>query len=315
VGCAVDPAIVRGSTHVPTPDAPLTPTSRFYVNSNFGLPDVPRTRAWRLHLGGLVDRERALSLDELRSLPALTREITLECIGNDPGGNLISSAAFSGPSLRSVLERAGVSSRARGIYVEGLDGYPSFVPVAAAEDDRALVVLDMNGAPLTPDHGAPARVLFPDRFGMFSIKWLDRITLTREWHQFGALRGVATFVDGKKRVRSRIDEPNDGRTVVVGEETIVSGLAVTAGTGIERVEARVQPDGDWSAAEILFNTLTDERSPYLWSLWRFAFTPRAAGRVVLSVRAFDAEGGAQDDDPDFPYDASAIHSVRLLVRE
>ena len=305
-------ARVVNSRYRPTPEAPLTPTDDFSINYNFGLPDLPEPSRWRLHLRGLVEQETTLTFDDLMALPQVTREVTLECIGNDPGGGLISSAAFTGVPLREAMARAGIDGRGRGIQFLGLDGYPSYLPVAVVEDDTAMIVHSMNGEPLTAVHGAPARVLFPGRYGMFSIKWLDSITVARNYADYGALSGLGGFVDGEKRVKSRVDAPNDGRTVDLGEPIEVTGLAVTPGDGIARVEVAV--DGEWQPAEMTFNRIGDDRSDYLWSLWRFSWTPTEPGRHVLSVRAFDAHERTQSFDADFPYDASAIHSVRVLVR-
>jgi DMSO/TMAO reductase YedYZ molybdopterin-dependent catalytic subunit len=314
-GCGLSGADVRGSHYIPTPDAPLTPNHQFYVNSNFGTPGAAGdTQRWRLHLRGLVDRERTLSYDDLLALPQIRRGMTLECVGNEPGGDLISSAEFTGPSLRDVLATAGVDDHARGLYFVGLDGYPSFLPVDVAASDRALVVHTMNGDPLPLEHGAPVRVLFPDRYGMYSVKWLDSITATRTWHTYGALRGLSDTVDGIKRVRSRVDAPRAGRTVIIGEPVTVTGLAVSAGTGITRIEVKNPESDRYEPAEITFNTLTDEHSPLLWSLFRYTYTPSIAGAQLLSVRAFDGDGDGQVEDRRFPYDASAIHTVRIVVR-
>src|SRR5687767_6413718 len=94
VGCRLGTAVVVGSRYRPTPDRPLTPTDLFYINANFGIPDAPRDL--RLHVQGLVDRELVLSRADLDDFPTVTREITLECIGNTSDGDLISSAAFTG---------------------------------------------------------------------------------------------------------------------------------------------------------------------------------------------------------------------------
>lgn len=311
-GCGLSGgAFARGSRYAPTPDAPLTPTELFYVNYNYGLPEAPAPRAWRLHLGGLVDRPVALSLDDLLGFEQVTREVTLECIGNVPGGTLLSAASFTGPRLRDVVGAAGASPHAHGLRVLGLDGFPAHLPRAVL-DEEALVALTMNGAPLDALHGAPARLLLPGRYGMFSIKWLDSITLARTWYTWGVARGVAGFVDGATRVRSRVDPAWDGRTVRLHEPVEVTGLAVTPGVGVARVEVEVE--GRWEAAELTFNTLDDARGPWLWSLWRLPWTPRREGPQVLRVRAFDARGATQDEGRRFPYDASGVHSVRVVVR-
>ena len=302
------------SPFIPTPEQPLTPNDQFYITDNFGVPDPIPAGQWRLHMRGLVDRPIDLSYDDLLSLEQVTREHTLECIGNTPGGALISSAAFTGVPLQRVMAEAGLSRRARGLQFLGLDGYPVYLPVAIAESDTALIVHAMNGEPLSVDHGLPVRLLLPDRFGMFSVKWLDSITAARTYHSWGAFRSLAPQVDGIKRVRSRIDGPIDRSTAQVGVPIAVTGLAVSPGTGITRVQVQVN-DAPWQEAALTFNRVGDGRSPYLWSLYRYEWTPAAPGQHVLRVRAFDGGGATQSAQAKFPYDSTAIHAVRVVVRE
>ncbi len=302
------------SPFIPTPEQPLTPTDQFYITDNFGVPEPGPVEQWRLRMRGLVDASVDLSLDDLLSLEQVTREHTLECIGNTPGGALISSAAFTGTPLRTVMAEAGLSRRARGLQFMGLDGYPVYLPVAIAEADTALIVHSMNGEPLTLDHGTPVRLLLPDRFGMFSVKWLDSITAARTYHTWGALRSLAPQVDGIKEVRSRIDNPGDRTEARLDETLTITGLAASPGSGIARVEIQVD-NGPWQPAEMTFNRLGDGRNPFLWSLYRFEWTPTTLGQHILRVRAFDGTGKTQSSRPEFPYDSTAIHAVRVLVRE
>lgn len=214
--------------------------------------------------------------------------------------------------LRDVVRAAGVSPHAHGMRVLGLDGFPAHLPLSVLDEDGAMLAHAMNGAPLDAVHGAPVRLLLPGRHGMFSIKWLDSLTLTRTWYTWGVGRGVANFADGQTRVRSQIAPTWDGRTVPVDEPVEITGLAVTPGRGVARVE--VELDGRWQEAELTFNTLEDTRGAQLWSLWRVQWTPRAVGTHVLRVRAFDPAGVTQTEERRFPYDSSAIHSVRVVVR-
>jgi DMSO/TMAO reductase YedYZ molybdopterin-dependent catalytic subunit len=309
--CAPLKAKVVGSSFRPSAETPLTPTDQFYINSNFGRPEIPSK--WRLHIGGLVDRELDLGFEQLRGFESVSREITLECIGNSPGGNLISSALFEGVRAREVLEAAGLSARAHGLAFTGLDGYPAYLPKSAIDDGEALLVHRMNGEPLAPDHGAPVRVIFPGRFGLLCVKWLDSIVAIRDYVQYGALRSLGRFVDGKTAVRSRIDSPSEiDPPLAMGAPTELRGLAVSSGRGISKVEVQID-DGQWVEAELSFNALSDGRSPYLWTLWRLPWTPSVAGEHVIRARASDADGGSQDDAGEFPYDVGAIHSLRVHV--
>lgn len=305
-GCGGGGSYTRQSFYRPTPEAPLTPTEQFYVYHCCGEPKVPPD--WTLGVRGLVDRAVKLTPADLAALPQVRREITLECVGNSPQGDLISAAAFEGPALRDVIALAGLSDRSRALHCAGLDGYGSIIPRAALDSDVAMVALRMNDAPLPYLHGAPARALFPDRYGMFSTKWLDAIIAVRHYAPFGALRGLGRSVDGIKEPRSRIDSPRT--RVTMGETVEIRGLAVTPGLGVERVE--VQVDGMWQAAELTFNTPDDQRSPFLWSLWRYPWTPERAGAHTLRVRAFAASRG-QAERSGFPYDGGAVHAVRIDV--
>ncbi|MBX2799742.1 MAG: molybdopterin-dependent oxidoreductase [Myxococcales bacterium] len=306
-GCSVGGAVSRGSLHRPTPDEPLTPPSDFYVNANFGIPEFA---SWQLHVDGLVDRRLTLSLDDIAAMPQITRTLTLECIGNFPGGTLLSSGAFTGPPLAHVLAEAGLSDRARGLMFVGMDGYPAYLPVSVL-DEGAMLVTHLGGEPLRAVHGAPLRALMPGRYGMFSIKWLDSITATREFATYGSLGQLASFVEANTHLRSRIDTVGGGSRVPLGSTVTMSGLAVTGGIGITRVQ--ISDGGDWQDAEITYNRSGSDLSPYLWSLWSFDWTPTAAGEHTLTVRAWDAHGHTQDEEVDFPYDAGALHRVAVLV--
>ncbi|MEM9188399.1 MAG: molybdopterin-dependent oxidoreductase [Myxococcota bacterium] len=313
-GCGLDGAVVVNSRHKPTLDAPLTPLQDFYINANYGIPDNPRSPStYRLHLNGLVDNERRLSLDEIRALPPVEKAYTLECIGNRPGGGLISSQVFTGVRLADVMALAGVRDDARGLYLVGLDGYPIIVPRRVLDNDDALLVHSLGGQPLDANHGAPLRALFPNRYGMFSVKWLDSITVVREWAKWGAFRGLSSAFDGVKATQSRLDTPGRDQAVTRGEPVLLTGLAVSAGPGIDKVEVRT--DRGWEEADLVFNTLEDDWSGLLWTLFSFEWTPEREGEIFLAVRATDTEGEGQSFDRRFPYDSSSIHTVRVLVRE
>jgi len=301
LGCASE-ATVRNSLFIPTPDRPLTPADDFYVNHCCGTPNVAES-AWRLSVDGLVGRRLHLARGDLDAFAPVSRELTMECIGNSPDGGLLSSAAFEGVLLGDVLGAAGLEDDARGLYFTGADGYVSFLPVAVAED--AILVTSLGGEPLTREHGAPVRAIFPGRYGMKCVKWIQKVTATREWHTHGVWGGISYAIEGMIPLRSRIDSPRDGSRVTTGTEIEVRGLALAAGVGVDRVEVRA--DGGWEPA-----TVTYEGSADLWTLWSFRWTPPDRGRHVLSVRAWDANGRTQRTEPEFLYDSGAVHSVRVL---
>ena len=182
----------------------VTPTPRFFVRSHFNLPQI-RAEEWTLRVEGHVEQPFTLGLKELMQLPAVTQTVLLECAGNgrvylqplqaglrwEQGG--VSNAEWTGTPLAALLNRARVKSGAVEVILEGQDrgriGPPNppsageipfarSLPIAKATDPHTLLAWQMNGEPLTPAHGFPARAIIPGWYGMASIKWLKRIVVT-----------------------------------------------------------------------------------------------------------------------------------------
>ena len=137
-----------------------------------------------------------ITLEELKTLPARTERVTLECAGNGRGQlsprypsvpwmeEGVSTAEWTGVPLAALLARAGLRSEAKDIVFRGADrGFDrgvehefarSLVPEHAMRAD-VLLAYAMNGAPLQPQHGAPLRLVVPRWYGMASVKWLYAI--------------------------------------------------------------------------------------------------------------------------------------------
>jgi DMSO/TMAO reductase YedYZ molybdopterin-dependent catalytic subunit len=160
---------------VPGTRAELTQNSDFYrIDINLKPPSVDG-RTWRLKLEGLVDRPLALSLDDIRSRPRQTQALTLSCISNPVGGDLISTSVWTGLPFKTLLDEAGLKPGVREIAIESADGFYESVPIAEATDPRTLLVYEMNGEPLATEHGYPLRVFIPGHFGMKQPKWIVRM--------------------------------------------------------------------------------------------------------------------------------------------
>lgn len=176
----------------------LTPNELFFVRNNSATPDIDVTM-WRLAVGGLgVERAFDLSYDELLALSSRTVTCFLECAGNGRtlydkllghpakgtlwGLGAVGVAEWRGVALRNLLARAGVRPEAVDVLASGLDTPPIErpIPVAAALDPDTLIATHMNGAPLPPDHGFPARLIVPGWIGMANVKWLGAITVANE---------------------------------------------------------------------------------------------------------------------------------------
>jgi hypothetical protein len=130
---------------------------------------------WRLVVDGLVARRLSLTLDDLQAMPSVSQMITLECISNPVGGDLIGTSLWTGVRLRDVLARAGMGATARAVHIKAADGFYESVALAEIEDKRTLLVYAMNREPLPEKHGFPLRMYIPDRHGMKLPKWITQL--------------------------------------------------------------------------------------------------------------------------------------------
>ncbi|MGH3033376.1 MAG: sulfite oxidase, partial [Gaiellaceae bacterium] len=175
----------------------ITPVGLHYLLVHFDIPAVA-PEDWRLRVDGRVRRELELSLDEIRARPAVRERVTMECAGNGraplaprPSGQpwvleAVSTAEWGGTPLRPVLEEAGLAEDAVEVLFAGLDrgvedeveqSYERSLPLAEALRDEVMLVYEINGQPLPPQHGFPLRLVVPGWYGMTSVKWLERITV------------------------------------------------------------------------------------------------------------------------------------------
>lgn len=320
---------------------PKTPVQHFYVRSHFQVPDLD-PGAWRLRVDGEVETALDLSLDDLHGLPSRSLAVTLECAGNGrramepfPGGtpwvfDAVSTAEFTGTSLYRVLDRAGVSPEAAEVVFTGADGgevgdgrevaFERSLPVAVARDPDVLLAWEMNGEPLSPNHGHPLRVVVPEWYAMASVKWLVRIRASAERFRgwFQADRYVYREQEGRpdgtpltyKRVRAVIARPADGESLHRGPVE-VTGTAWSGGVPVRRVE--VSPDGGASWHEARLGEAAGEHAA---SPWRWTWQPERAGRHVLMARATDAAGASQPMESRWNahgYGNNVVHRVEVDV--
>ncbi len=305
----------------PRPQAPggfgptdrLTPVTELYVVSkDLLLPRIDPT-AWRLQVGGLVERPRAYGLEDLRRLPRVEGERTLECISNEvvSWGGLVGNQRWAGVRLLDVLAEVGVRPEATHLLWRSADGYTESLPLADVDEGVWLVdELGPPGTSLTPEHGFPLRVLIPDRYGMKQPKWLTGIELADHdepgfWVERGWDRTAIV------RTWSRIDEPRAGDAVPVGRPVDVFGVAFAGERGIDRVEVSADDGRTWVPAEL-------EGVPgvgaNVWRRWRARVQLAAPGPAVLVVRATDGRGDLQEATvrPPLPAGATGYHRVTVV---
>lgn len=319
--------------------APITAIEHHFVRSHF---PVPR-HTGVLAVDGAVERPLRLTPDDLRAWPAATLSVTLECAGNGrlgfrplPGGEpwgwtTVGTAAWTGVPLQTVLLWAGVRPEGAFVLFEGADhGHVQSSPdihytrsLALEEIERLgesiLLAYEMNGEPLTLHHGAPVRLVVPGWYGMASVKWLQRISVTSDPYtgEFQTHSYVYRWPDGSAepvtmtRVRSLITHPAPGTVLSQGMYTI-RGKAWSGNGTVTAVQVNVDGGADWLPA-----LLATSDNPYAWQEWTCDWNVTRAGRHVLCARAFDSTGTVQPEVPAWNergYGNNAIQPLIVDVR-
>jgi DMSO/TMAO reductase YedYZ molybdopterin-dependent catalytic subunit len=286
----------------------VTPAGDFYrIDTALRVPQVRRA-SWRLRVRGMVDRELTLSFDDLLAYEQIERIVTLSCVSNEVGGDLVGNASWQGVALADVLRAAGVSSGAEQLVSRSVDGWTCGTPVAAVLDGRdAMLAIAMNGEPLPAEHGYPVRMVVPGLYGYVSAtKWVTDLELTT-WDAFDAYwvpRGWAK--EAPVKTMTRIDRPH-GDVDSAGPYEI-AGVAWAVHRGVSAVQVRID-DGDWLDCELAAVPSNDT-----WRQWvhRWDATP---GRHTIEARAVDGDGVVQPAEPKAPAPdgAQGYHRVSLDV--
>ncbi len=287
----------------------ITPIENFYiVSKNFGDPVVDE-HGWSLAIGGAVDKPMNLSLADLRALPSATEYVTLACISNNVGGDLMSTGSFTGVRLRELLALA--NPRANGTWAafKARDGYAESLAMSLINGaPEVLVAYDLDGAPLPNSHGFPARIVLPGHYGMKGPKWLDSIQLVD--HESGGYWEMQGWDhNAVVKTTARFDVPRDGDIVKLGTVSL-NGVAFAGTRGVSKVEYSTDGGKSW--------TIADFKAPLsqlTWVLWSASWTPGGEGSYELQVRATDGSGIPQDrkDSPSYPNGAAGYHTIRINV--
>lgn len=289
----------------------VTPNDDFYrIDTALRVPQVD-PGSWALRVTGLVEEPFEITFDELLALPLVEHHVTLTCVSNEVGGDLVGTARWLGYPVRELLSRAGVREGADMVLSTSADGWTASTPLDVLTDpDRAcLLAVGMNGEPLPPEHGFPARLVVPGLYGYVSAtKWVTELKVTTfaDDVAYWSTRGWSER--GPIKLASRIDTPRAGASVDAGRVT-VAGVAWAQHTGIAAVEVRVD-DGPWESASLAATV-----GPDTWRQWSYAWDA-TAGDHRLTVRATDADGTVQTADvaPPVPDGASGRHDVEVSVR-
>jgi sulfite oxidase len=308
-------------------EGPVTATDAFYVRGHGAVPEIDPA-AWRLRVGGLVERELDLSLTTLReAFPQRDITATLQCAGNRRAGlsaireipgeapwgaGATGTATWTGIALSDVLALAGPLDDALDVGFEGADlsaevrpaeRFGGSIPLDKACRPEVVLAWAMNGEPLAPVHGAPLRVVVPGYIGARSVKWLERIEVrSQPWQgyfQHVVYRLLAEDETqapgagmplGLVALNSDVLSPADGATVPAGPVE-VRGYAFAGGERhVERVDVSLDGSATWSRAELL-----EDLGPWAWRHWRIV-VDLAPGDHEIVVRAWDSSAATQPED-------------------
>ena len=264
---------------------------------------------WRLDIKGQVQTPFALTYDQLLDLEAVEQIHTLECISNYVGGDLISTALWTGVPLRDLLDRAQVRPGAYDVVFTSVDGYTDSIPIAKAMDEKTLVAYLMNGKTVPQDHGYPARMLVPNIYGMKNVKWIRTIEVVN-YDFIGFWQAQGWSDSANVNTNARIDLP--GRSVRWdGGAVTVAGIAFAGARGISKVELSTDGGKSWGQA-----TLEPAMSPLTWLRWIYHWTPSGAGPAKLVVRATDGAGNTETPvaRSPFPDGATGYDSIDVTVQ-
>lgn len=282
----------------------ITPNADFYRIDIDMLPPVIQEDSWELKVSGLFDRPRSITFPDLLAYPAVTQPITLCCISNPAGGDLISTSNWTGVPLPVLLRMLGLGPEAKALVIRSADGFYETVMLEDMLDPRTLLVYGMNGKTLPVEHGFPLRIYIPNRYGMKQPKWIVSMEAVEHpgsgyWEDRGWSR------DARPQILSIID------TVVKDHiengKVPVGGIAWAGDRGIQKVEVQVD-EQPWAAAVLQ----TPPLGPLTWVIWRYDL-PVVPGRHVFRVRATDGTGVLQiaAQHGSFPDGATGYNSVTV----
>ena len=320
----------------------ITPNHLFYVRDHFVDRPVLSDEEWRVQVTGDGVEDKSFSLADLKSLPAKSLTVTLECAGNGGYGNgterqqhhmtsMVGTAVWRGVPVAALFKNE-IPTEVKEFVFRGYDGgvdpsepvpidcYTRSVPREKALDNDTLLVYEMNGEPLPRAHGFPVRLVVPGWYGMDSVKWLRSIEARTtplghfyDNHRYRAQSTDTGLHTGRRirqlEVKSLVVSPSNGQRILLGDIPI-SGLAWAGENDVTGVDISFDGGQTWEASE-----LDDEVRPYSWRRWSLTYKADEVGPLDFIVRAVDSEGRVQPMDalPARTYEANWVQRVRVFV--
>ncbi|MGF6229151.1 sulfane dehydrogenase subunit SoxC [Inquilinus ginsengisoli] len=311
--------------------APVTATDDLPVIAHLGIPRI-EPGSWSLRIDGLVGRALTLGLADLRSRPKVVVEAMHQCCGSPFEPHVptrrVANVRWGGVDLAALLEEAGIDPRARFLWSYGLDGgdfagtacdwYVKDLPLERLPAGGVLIAYELNGVPLSAEHGAPARLVVPGYYGTNSVKWLWRLRLADRradgvfaaelYNDPGDAADIAAGGPARRPVWAIAPEaiivaPAPDAVLAADQPTEIWGWSWSF-RGIQRVEVSVDGGTSYRQAAL------EPRRGWAWQRFSLPWRPGDRGAIQLCVRAFEADGTTQ------PVEGArnAIHSVPVSVR-
>jgi DMSO/TMAO reductase YedYZ molybdopterin-dependent catalytic subunit len=295
----------------------VTPTYLFYrIDIDPIVPQVD-SKTWNLTIKGLVEKPFTINYDQIKSMPSVEEYVTLECISNKIGGDLISTALWKGVRLSQLLEKAAIKPNVKYVVFRCADGYDVGIPIEKSQMEGTILAYDMNYAPLTPKHGFPVRAIVPGLYGMMNPKWLTEIELVDSvyegyWQRLGWRNnaedntGSFILIPGQAPARQRFRKLDETEDTSYGDKVPIAGIAFAGNRGISKVEVSTDGGTTWKTARI-----KDPLSQYTWVLWTAGYVPPNKENYKIVVRATDKTGNTQTTEmsPPFPNGATGYHTI------
>jgi DMSO/TMAO reductase YedYZ molybdopterin-dependent catalytic subunit len=281
----------------------ITPLDRFYIRTRASQL-LPESAAWQVKVGGLVERSTNLGIETLRKAAQPMGLHLLECAGNVRLTRfaLISTGNWSGVPLTQILDEARLKAAAGRVLVSGFDRYAAesktSIPGASwiftpeqLNAAGAFLATELDGKPLTNDHGSPVRLMVPGWYGCTCIKWVNEIALVKD-------DAVATSqmkeYAGRTQQKGVPDFARDYQSAVIEQAAMpirvekwsiegkikyrVVGIAWGGSQHVKVLQIRFNPEEDYVPVDNFSQTKNDP-----WTLWTHTWSPKAPGTYMIRL--------------------------------
>jgi len=286
------------------PDSSVIPTERFYIRTRAS-ELLEAQKIWQVRVGGLTARPYQLTMEDLKGMAKPMGRHLMECAGNARSVHfgMIGVADWGGVPLFDILDGAKANPRGNRVVISGFDTYvrksASSVPGASwvftkeeLKNAGAFLATEMNGSPLTKDHGAPVRLIVPGWYGCACIKWVNEITFTEDaveatsqMQEYAARtmqEGVPRMArEYKPAIIEQAAMPIRVEKWISSEKTLyrIDGILWGGSAPVKKLQIRFNPEEDYVDVHEL-----EQKSNDPWSFWSHTWEPQRQGSYLIRLR-------------------------------